>query len=42
MEDQLSPHDSDDGVFVFLAFDANITLDDEDMANLIEIVQVNT
>ncbi|RBR19842.1 uncharacterized protein FIESC28_05448 [Fusarium coffeatum] len=39
MEDQLPPHENDDGVSIFLAFDENITLDDEDMASLIEIVQ---
>ncbi|KAH7179532.1 uncharacterized protein B0J16DRAFT_402884 [Fusarium flagelliforme] len=38
-EDQLPPHYNNDSVFIFLAFDEKITLDDEDLANLIEIVQ---
>ncbi|KAJ4134810.1 hypothetical protein NW768_004416 [Fusarium equiseti] len=42
MEDQLPPHDNNDGVSIFLAFDENITLNDEDIADLIEIVQVTT
>ncbi|KAJ4007015.1 hypothetical protein NW752_010426 [Fusarium irregulare] len=42
MEDQLPPYDNNDSVSNFLAFDKNITLDDEDMANLIEIVQTAT